>query len=245
MRIPYLAVLLAALLLGGTGTAPAATSLKKGVLTYEMNGKPGTLTVGPDVLKVQGSDLVYVELNGKRAKAMGKKDGALLFFNKAGACTAELPGGEGRNTTVVFASPKGDILAVDDGTSVLRTWIFYTYPSMERLKGSVDYLTINTRDLTWAGNDAVIVTTINDDGTRPRVRDTPGSRSVELYSIHSGEKTPLFTGTTLCDYTFQFFDGKTLRALKTCVKNAADWNPENDRDMGKLQTKEIVTRVLP
>ena len=245
MHIVYTAALLAALLFGGTGTALAAASLTKGEIVYDLNGNKGKLHVGESIMPVHGANLVYVELNAEQAKAMGKPENTLLFFDKAGACTAELAGDKNENPSAVFASPKGDILAVDAGTWVIRDWIFFAYPSMKPLERRISYLSRDKDDLIWAGDDAIIITTIKERSPRQCGFDPCDPRSVDLYSIRGDKSTSLFAGTDLCDYTFDSFDGKTVRALKSCVKNLGDWNAENFEALEKLQTKDIVARALP
>ena len=244
MRIVNIAALLAALLLGA-GTAPAATSLTNGEIVYDLNGNKGKFKVGEGVMPVHGAQLVYVELDATQAKAMGKLEGTLLFFDKTGACTAELPGDKNDNSSTVFASLKGDILAVDAGTWVVRDWIFFAYPTMKSLERNVSYLSNDKGDLTWVGDDAIVITTIKTDSPRQCGYDPCGPRSVDLYSIRDDKSTPLFAGTDLCDYAFDSFDGKTVRALKSCVKQVGDWNAASVDELEKRTTKHMVTRALP
>lgn len=245
MRALYTALLTTALILAGTQAGLAAATLKNGELIYEAGGKK-TVFTGDDVAvkKIKGSDLVFLTLDEDPAKRIGKKP-TLFIFDASGALAAEtsaIPDADIEQISALALSPKGSILAVDNGTWVVRSWSFVSYPALAPVGKPVAYLTDEgLQDLIWVHDDAVLITIINENSGRKCADYDPcGLRSVALHRISTGKTTPVLAGTDVCDYGLFAFDGKSVTAIKTCGKTAKDWATADSKEKGLTQSKESV-----
>ena len=243
MRALYTALLAAAFILAGTQAGLAAATLQNGEMTYESGGKK-TVFTGDDaaVQKIKGSDLVFLTLDEDPAKRIGKKP-TLFVFDASGALAAEtsaIPDVDIEQISALSLSPKGGVLAVDNGTWVVRSWSFVSYPALTPAGKPVAYLTDeDLQDLVWVNDDAVLVTVINENSGRKCADYDPcGPRSVVLHRISTGKTTPVLAGTDVCDYGLTGFDGKSVTAIKTCGKTAKDWASADSKEKGLTRSKE-------
>ena len=243
MRALYTALLAAAFILAGTQAGLAAATLKNGEMTYEAGGKK-TVFTGDDVAveKIKGSDMVFLTLDEDPAKRIGKKP-TLFVFDASGALAAEtsaIPDVDIEQISALSLSPKGGVLAVDNGTWVVRSWSFVSYPALAPAGKPATYLTDEgLRDLIWVNDDAVLITVINEKSRRKCADYDPcGPRSVVLHKISTGKSTPVLAGTDVCDYGLTGFDGKSVTAIKVCGKSAKDWATADSKEKGLTQSKE-------
>ncbi len=249
MRILNLAVMLTVLVFLGAGAASAAVSLRDGALQYEQGGKKALFKAEDIAVEAVGnSDLRYVTLSEDQAKSIGKKP-LLLIFDKSGALvkeTSDIKDVEIEMIAKLSLSPGGTVLAVDNGTWLVRGWSFVSYPQLAPLGKPIAYLANGDEgmlDLAWVDDGSVLTTVIDEKGRAYDGYDPGGVTSVVVHRIRDGKATPVFAGTVLCDYALSAFDGKTVTALKSCGKTAEDWATPEAKEKGITST--TVTGPLP
>ena len=255
MKSVRLLILLVILALGGAPAAGAAPALKDGQISYTAGGAQKTLALeGGAPVKVRGADLWFVFVSDPEVLKEAKVSGpALLFFNKSGSLAAAWAGREGFDPEMCQAasmSPDGQIIALDNGTWLVRVWTFLTFPKMLPVNTEVEepfisYLsteenTKNATDLVWVDNDTVVVTDISEAPvSRPCPSDPCEPLDVVVHHLKLWQPTALAKGDELCDYSLKSLSGRTLTVNKTCAKTIDDWAQTGDRSLFTVTEEKI------
>lgn len=212
--------------------AAPALHLKDNTVVLENNGKktelPGDTFAPQDV---QGADLRFVATGSDGKDAFSIEPG-LYLFDKAGKMVAFMPSEEAEMCSEVRLSPKGDILAMDVGAWLVRSWFFFSYPALKPM-GEVSYFMASEKPaLIWNGDAGALFSTMNTE-TQGRAcgYDPCGAVSVEYHDFSNGKTAVVMAGTPECDYTLTGFDpAKGLVSIeKLCLASGAAWEryPEN------------------
>ena len=243
-------------------TAPWAASaqvkltLKDGSIGYEQGTIQKVLLKVEEggLTKVQNSDMVFVFVeDAGTLQAAGHTEPGLFFFNKSGALAAYFPGGGSLDPAMCATaslSPNGKIIALDNGTWLVRIWAFYNFPDFSPLTTEdnpfISYLTLaglqeggrTDQDLTWVNNDAVIVTDLSETPVaRPCQSDPCEPTDVVIHHLKDWKSSALAKGDELCDYRFNSLSGDTVTVDKVCVKSLDDWQ---DPEAPRTPTKEKI-----
>ena len=206
--------------------AAPALHLKDNTVVLENNGKktelPGDTFAPQDV---QGADLRFVATGSDGKDAFSIEPG-LYLFDKAGKMVAFMPSEEAEMCSEVRLSPKGDILAMDVGAWLVRSWFFYTYPGLKEL-GSVEYYQAEEMPaLLWNGETGALFSSMSHaPHSRQCDYDPCGPVSVSAYSFKNRNVKTLLQGTDLCDFILADFapDAGGFVAEKLCLPSAAAW----------------------
>lgn len=224
MRYPSFLFLLILFIMAGPGQAQA----EELILIRQGGKRVGVSAEQLDLRAVENSDLSYAALSLEQGELLGLKAG-LYIFDAEGRLTAFTPTAAAEFCGGVSLSPGGDLLAMDSGTYVERSWDFYTYPAMRHLGGAA-YLAVEGKPpLLWHSRGRVLLTVIREDSNRICDYSPCGPTSVIMYDLFRGKGYTVMSGTDLCDYRQDFLlDGK-LAADKICLPGLQDWNklPEN------------------
>lgn len=254
MKIMRLLIVLAILALAAPASLPAQVTLKNGALGFKAEGKPQSLELPEGaVVPVRGSKLVFTAVNDPAAlKAVGANGPALFFFDQGGALTGRYEGRDGFDPemcTAASLSPGGKVIALDNGTWVVRIWMFLNFPKLTEINPAVEdpflsYLAAEEgKDLAWVDDDTVIITDISEAPvSRPCPADPCEPLDVVVHRIRDWNSVALAKGSELCDYSFQGVNGRTVTVNKTCTKKIEDWgNP----DQTELRTVTRETLTVP
>ena len=204
--------------------------------------------------KVQNSDMVFILVeDAATIQAAGHSEPGLFFFDKNGALAAYFPGTDGFDPAMCAAasmSPNGKIIALDNGTWLVRIWGFYTFPEFAPLNTEddpfVSYLTLagwledsrTDKDLTWVDNDTVIITDISEAPVaRPCESDPCEPTDVVVHYLGAWQSNALAKGSELCDYRFNSLSGDVATVDKVCVNTLDDWQ---DSEKPRTTTREKV-----
>lgn len=246
----FLVLLMVAALAGPLmASAQGKITLKNGVIGDEEGGaRKELMKVEPGgQTKVLNSDLVFVPVeDAATLQASGHSEPGLFFFDKSGAQAAYFPGADGFDPAMCAAasmSPNGKIIALDNGTWLVRIWGFFNFPDFTPLTADEDpfvsYLTLagwldggrTDKDLVWVDNDTVIITDISEAPVaRPCDSDPCEPTDVVVHHLAAWNSKALAKGSELCDYRFHSLSGDTVTVDKVCVKNLDDWqDPEKPR----------------
>jgi len=227
-------------------SAQVKVTLKNGNIGYEQGGIQKVLLAVEEggVTRVQNSDVVFVYVeDAGTLQAAGHSEPGLFFFDKNGALAAYFPGGGNFDPAMCATasmSPNGKIIALDNGTWLVRIWAFYNFPAFTPLTTEEDpfisYLTLAgiredgriEQDLTWLENDAVIVTDLSETPVaRPCQSDPCEPTDVVIHRLSGWKAAALAKGDELCDYRFNSLAGDVVTVDKVCVKSLDDWqDPE-------------------
>lgn len=239
-----------------SASAQAKLTLKDGNISYEQGGAQKVLMkveAGGET-KVQNSNLVFVLVEDAAAlQAAGYHAPGLFFFDKGVALTAYFPGTDSFDLAMCAAaslSPNGKVIALDNGTWLVRIWAFFNYPDFTPLITEDDpfisYLTQagwleggrTDKDLAWVGSDAVIITDISEAPVgRPCDSDPCEPTDVVVHYLSAWRSQALAKGSELCDYRFNSLSGDTVTVDKVCVKTLDDWQ---DAQKPRAATRENV-----
>lgn len=211
--------------------------------------KGGQVVAGPDqvvlekaqVQPVDHSELRFIALGDEDAAPAGRQ-GGLYLFDPAGKLIAFALTPEAEFCFKASLSPGGKILAMDAGTYLIRSWIFFDaekalaptngHPQeMALLDNDVTYYQPeNQPDLIWDGDQGVLFSYLDDrSGPRPCDYDPCGPISVMRHDFATGKTLALFEGTDLCDYSLVSFKDKVVTAKKLCQPSKEAWKtfPQN------------------
>ncbi|MDD4701812.1 MAG: hypothetical protein PHI96_06280 [Desulfovibrio sp.] len=200
--------------------------LKGNTVVMENNGKktdlPGDTFVPQDV---QGADLRFVAISPDNKDSFSIEPG-LYLFDKAGKTVAFIPSEDAEMCSEVRFSPKGDILAMDVGASLVRSWFFFSYPALKPMGEVSYYLASENPALIWNGDAGVLFSAMNAE-VQGRVcgYDPCVAVSVEYHDFSNGKTEVLMAGTPECNYTLADFDpAKELVSIeKLCLASGAAW----------------------
>ncbi|MDD4701813.1 MAG: hypothetical protein PHI96_06285 [Desulfovibrio sp.] len=219
--------------------------LKGDAVVMDENGKATVLPDGVfSVQDVQGADLRFLATGSDGKDSFGIEPG-LYLFDKAGKMVGFAPTDAAEFCSEVRLSPKGDILAMDSGTSLVRAWVFFSYPALKPL-GNVGYYMVSEKPaLIWNGDAGVLFSTINEQTSgRSCVYDPCGAVSVEYHDFSDGRTTVLMAGTPKCDYTLSGFDAaKGLVSVeKLCLPSVEAWKQLPEKGLAEIVTVPLKAR---
>ena len=230
-------------------SAQVKMTLKDGSIGYDQGSIQKVLLKVEDsaVTKVRNSDMVFIFVeDAGTLQAAGYSEPGLFFFGKNGALSAYFPGDGNFDPAMCAAasmSPNGKILALDNGTWLVRIWAFYNFPELTPFITEddpfVSYLTLagwleggrTDKDLVWVNNDTVIITDLSETPVaRPCQSDPCEPTDVVVHRLTGWKSAALVKGNELCDYRFNSLSGDTVTVDKVCVKTLDDWqDPEKSR----------------
>ncbi len=238
------------MLAAGPIPASAQMTLKSDTLSYKVGQTTKTLPLDASqaAAKVENSDLVFITLTDPEVLTeLGKRPG-LFFFDKNGALAAEVAGNERFDPEMCAGaslSPGGRTMALDNGTWVVRSWSFFSFPDFTPLGPAdepfISYLSQGEgRDLAWVDDRTVVLTDLSATLiARPCPADPCEPSDVVLHRLDAWASETLAKGDELCDYRFLSLSGRTATVEKTCVKKLDDWADE-DGSAKRLVTREQV-----
>lgn len=226
------AVLMFVLLL--PAVAGAELSLVDSRLVYQDGGLERSLELEPGAaVKVDNSDLVFVYLDKPEAlKAAGQSGPSLVFFDRSGRMVGAYGGNEGFEPEMCAAaslSPDRKILALDNGTWLLRVWIFLNFPDFspatEAEEALLSYYSSDEYPaLLWVDGNTVLITDISEAPVaRPCPADPCEPLDVVVHHIREWSTASLAKGTELCNYNLESLSKRTATVVKTCTKRIDDW----------------------
>lgn len=226
----------------------AEVSLKDGQLSYpaDVPNKDKLSDYEAQYGPVEGSDFTY-------AISVDPYDGAkpvIYFFGKDGKLAAKLHASEDFSfedfaIDSMFMSPKGNVVAIDNGTWIVRGWEFFSFPELKPLDRDVSYMLAvedSVRQLFWVDNDNVLVQQIDDSSdVRKADYDPQGPLSIAIYTVSSGQLKNVFTGTDLCDYVLESFKDQVVTAQEVCAPKLEDW--KTFEGVEKLPRKTVTKNI--
>ncbi|MDR1045065.1 MAG: hypothetical protein LBP33_08110 [Candidatus Adiutrix sp.] len=214
--------------------ALAQLSLKNGRLEYKAGG--ALHSVEPEngaAVKVRNSELLFVSINDPEILQAVKKGPGLFFFDESGALKAHYAGREDFDPEMCAAaslSPNGKVIALDNGTWLVRVWTFLNYPGMEPVNPAVEepfisYLSgEDGQDLIWVDDNTVAVTDISEAPvSRPCPADPCEPFDVVIHALRPWNSSALAKGSELCNYRLKAVEGRNAVVEKVCAKEIEDW----------------------
>lgn len=229
-----------------SGPARAEVRLADGLLVFQQSGQEKNLPLEEGaVTKIANSDHVFVYVSDPETlKAAGQSNPALFFFDKKGQMTGAYAGNDNFDPELCASasmSPGGKIIALDNGTWLLRIWIFLNFPDLTPATEAEDaYLSYFDSDefpsLSWVNDDTVLVTDVSEAPVaRPCPADPCEPLDVVVHYIREWNSVALAKGTELCNYSLTSLSKRTATVVKTCTKNIDDWGTDDP-------SKRTVTR---
>lgn len=215
-------------------SAQAAPTLQVQGEKIVLSNKGKTQTLPADDFElsaVEGADMRFLPI-GDEAKETFGLDVGIYLFNKEGKQVKFIPMEFPESCVDVRFSPKGDIIALDNGSSMIRTWSFFTYPEMKALSETSYVQPEDDPSLIWNGNDVVLFSMLDESITgRSCGYDPCGPISVKTLNLRDGKAATLLSGTPECDYTMTGFDPAKgeVTARKICLASGKAWEdyPDN------------------
>lgn len=231
------------------GSALAEVSLAEGKIHYQDAEIKASLELDEGALiKVANSDYVFAFVSEPLAlKAAGLAKPSLLFFGNDGRLIASYAGSEGFDPEMCAAaslSPGKKIIALDNGTWLLRIWTFFNFPDFTAAADTEEpylpYFSSNEyQDLAWVDDNTVVVTDVSEAPvSRPCPADPCEPLDVVVHRIKEWESASIAKGTELCNYQFITLAKRTATVMKTCTKNIDDWG--TDESSKRTVTREKV-----
>lgn len=223
MRHLLLAMLLLCFTAASALAASGQVSLKNDQVFVEGDGKTTPVpkdTMTPDA--VGNSKLRYVTVSEEDAKPFGLK-GGLYIFDADGKAAGFAPSEAAEYCAQVSMAPGGAVLAMDSGTWLIRSWLFFSYPDMKPMGEVAYYQVEDVAPIFWKGDKEALFNTMETETERACDYDPCGPTSIKRHDLISGKTSTLFEGTTLCDYLLFSLDGDTITMGKRCLPNAAAW----------------------
>lgn len=149
-----------------------------------------------EVHPIMGNGMQFLTVNEDAKENYGLEPGVYLF-DKAGKQIAAISVDSPESCYDVQFSPNGKIIAVDQGTSVIRSWQFLSYPDLKPI-GDVSYAeAVEGNSLFWNNNEGVVYSFIDgEDTSRTCGYDPCGPTSVMYYSFTDKKETPILWGWT-------------------------------------------------
>lgn len=183
---------------------------------------------GQEVKPIEGSSLRYVFLYEDDAQKEGIPFGLYLYdTNGAFGGVLEYEPDMGPMGQTPVLSPEWQTLAVDAGETEGRTWYFYSYPRLSRLKAKpLDYfVSASPKQLLWQGENTVYVhrQLTGDSKGRTCHYEGCGPISIIRYSLDDSSESTVLEGTPLCDYLLESIEGNILKVRKICLERLDDW----------------------
>ena len=217
--------------------ASGQVSVKNDQVFVEKDGKvtpvsKDTMTPGA----VGNSKLLYATVSEEDAKPFGLK-GGLYIFDADGKAAGFAPSEAAEFCSQVSMAPGGTVLAMDSGTWLIRSWLFFSYPDMKPM-GEVEYYQVgDIAPIFWKSDNEVLFNTMETETERACDYDPCGPTSIKRYDLASGKTSIILEGTTLCDYAMFSLDGDTITAGKRCLPNAAAWKSSPGTPTEKMTVK--------
>ncbi len=194
---------------------------------------------------VDNSDMTFIALtedDSARLTEFGIKP-AIYFFNAEGRKVAQFAA---EYTDICFAaslSPGKNVIALDSGTWVMRTWQFYSFPDFKPMGGEgVSYFSSGEGvDLIWIDDNQVLYNSLADMHEERKCGYDPcGATSVSIFELSSASIIPIREGTALCDYRLVSLEnGATINSMEYCREKAEDWSEATEDPTGKPVTDEV------
>lgn len=188
------------------------------------------------IVKVDNSDSVFVHVSDEATlKAAGQNGPALLFFDKSGQMIGAVEGADDFEPELCSAaslSPGGKIIALDNGTWVLRVWTFLNYPDFTPASEIEDpylpyFSSERLPDLVWVDDNTVLVTDVSEAPVaRPCPADPCEPLDVVVHFIREWKTSSIAKGTELCNYNLESLSKRTATVIKTCTKGIDDWGTD-------------------
>ena len=210
----------------------ATLTLKDDRISVERNGKSTLLPQDMfPAQPIEGTTLRFAGVGEDDGKKYGIAAG-LYIFESQGPAAAFAPTEFAEYCSEVRLSPAGDVLAMDSGTWLIRSWFFFSFPGMKPMGEVVYYQSEGKPALVWTGTKGALVSSMQtDDQGRTCEYDPCGPVSVDYYDFAAQRDTRLLSGTDTCDYTLTGIteDGLAATALELCLQSADAWKtlPEN------------------
>lgn len=216
----------------------AEVSLIDGKLSRQEAGSSQNLDLEEGaIVKVNNSDMVFVYVTDSASlKAAGQSRPALLFFDNNGRMIGAFAGNEGfepEMCSVASLSPGRKIIALDNGTWLLRIWIFLNFPDFTQASEAEEpYLSYFSSDqnvnLAWVDDDTVLVTDVSEAPvSRPCPADPCEPLDVVVHYIKEWSTASIAKGTELCNYNLESLSKRTATVVKTCTKSIDDWGMDD------------------
>lgn len=216
----------------------AEVNLIDGKISRQVAGSSKSLDLGKGaIIKVDNSDLVFIYVSDDETlKAAGQNGPALLFFNKSGKMIGAFAGGDDFEPEMCSAaslSPGGKIIALDNGTWLLRVWTFLNYPNFTQASEIEDpylpyFSSEQLADLIWVDDNTVLVTDISEAPVaRPCPTDPCEPLDVVVHFIKEWKTSSIAKGTELCNYSLESLSKRTATVIKTCTKSIDDWGTDD------------------
>ena len=236
-KIPALAAVL--FILFFNTSAQAEVSLINGQLIRQEAGASKSLPLEEgSAVKVDNSDLIFVYVEDQATlKAAGQSSPALLFFDNTGKMIGAYSGNEGfepEQCSAASLSPGRKIIALDNGTLLLRIWTFLNFPDLtpasEAEEPYLSYFSSEEQqpDLVWVDDDTVLVTDVSEAPVaRPCPADPCEPLAVVVHHIREWTTSSVAKGTELCNYNLESLSRRTATVRKTCTKSIDDWGTDD------------------
>ncbi|MDR2945631.1 MAG: hypothetical protein LBV79_02645 [Candidatus Adiutrix sp.] len=189
---------------------------------------------------IENTDMRFVGLGADSAAEHGVAPG-LYLFKGDGPPEAFVPTDEAEFCADVKFSPDMKILAMDAGMSLVRNWLFFSYPDLKPWGQTVYYQTEDNPTIIWLDEGGVLVSTMEqDEHGRACEYDPCGPVSVSYYNLKTRKSAKLLPGTDLCDYTLTGLneDG-TAAALEMCLATPQAWKTFPDSSAAKAVTVKL------
>ena len=145
----------------GLAAVPGATlNLKDDRIYVESNGKSTLLPQDMfPAQPIEGAALRFLGVGEDDGKKYGIAAG-LYIFESQGPASAFAPTDLAEYCSEVRLSPSGDILAMDSGTWLIRSWLFFSFPDMKPMGELAYYQPEGKPALVWAGNKGTLVSSM-------------------------------------------------------------------------------------
>ncbi|MDL2259327.1 hypothetical protein LJB99_00415 [Deltaproteobacteria bacterium OttesenSCG-928-K17] len=222
----------------------AQINLDGNSVNFQANGAAQSLALeGGVVTKVRNSNIVFAFIDNPEAMAAaGLNKPALFFFDSQGKFMGAYAGDSSFDPEMcadASLSPNGKIIALDNGTWLVRIWAFFTFPDFSPITGDADpesetnvnlsyFSSDDIQPLAWVDNNTVITTDLSQTPVaRPCPSDPCEPLDVVIHYLKPWQSHALAAGTELCNYTLSSLSGRTVTVNKTCTKNIDDWAAES------------------
>ena len=230
-----------ALAFPGVAATNSSLELRKDTVFAIKDGKRVALPEHMNAAQpVDGAAMKFAGLGEEASEAFGLAAGIYLFKGD-GKPVAFIPMEYGDMCATVALSPDGGILAVDVGTTLIRDWLFYSYPALEQIGISGYYEREGRPSILWTPKGVVLTSAVEGDSTRICEYDPCAPASIVFFSFADKKAHTLRAGTGACDYfaVGMEADGVTISGRKLCLASPEAWreHPGDDAPTEPLRIK--------
>ncbi len=180
-------------------------------------------------LPIENSNMKFVAIGENDAKEYDLHMGVYIFSEKNGKLVSTIYTELADFVGSVYFSPNGKIIGLDVGTSPVRGFHLYSFPSGKAM-GETSFMAVLDENpgFIWVENKGVLTSSLDfDNNERICNYDPCGPISVRYLDFNTQKTSDLLKGTSLCDYLLESLDGEVVNAKSICLQTINEWKTQN------------------